>query len=123
MATTHPLVTRTAIAESMRGFANTGVPTPTLNIFDAGDVLLVSVTIPDFGVAAAAATTSASTGTTATAGAAGTASYGTIADGNGLERFRGDCGVGVNEVQINTLAIGAGDLVTVTNNISWTAPL
>lgn len=121
MATTHPSGTRDALAETIRGRANAGT-TAQLYIYTAGDVLLCTIDLADFGAASSAATTSASNGNSGTAGATGTASYGTVGNDVNSEVFRGACGVGSGEIQLNTLSITSGDLVTLTNNPSWTAP-
>lgn len=122
MAVTHTAATRNSIADQVGSLANVGAQT-TLKIYTAGDVELVSIDIPDFGSAAGGVITSAASGNSGTAGATGTASYGAIEDGAGLETFRGACGVGSGEIQLNSLSIANLDLVTLTANITYTAPV
>ena len=122
MAITHASGTRDAIAEAVRSDANGGSGSTTLTIHDSGDTELVSIDIPDFGAASSAVITSAASGNDGTAGASGTASYGRINDGDGTEVFRGACGVGSGEIQINTLTIAEDDVVSLTANITYTAP-
>jgi type II secretory pathway pseudopilin PulG len=122
MATTHPTVTRTSIADHWRGLANGGAGSTTVRIFDASNNQLVSINITDFAAASSGTTTSSSSGNSGTAGATGTASYGTIADGDGTERARGSVGVGSGEFQISSTSITSGDTVSLTANPTWTAP-
>ena len=121
MATTHPTAERNGLAEYIRGRANAGT-TAQLNIFTSGDVLLGTINLADFGAASSGTTTSSSSGNNGTAGADGTASYGTIGNDSVSEVFRGACGAGSGEINLNTVTIASGDLITLTAAVSWTAP-
>lgn len=121
MAVTHTTTSRNGLAEYIRGQANAGT-TCQLKLFTSGDVELCSIDLADFGAASSGTTTSASNGNSGSAGATGTASYGTIGNDSVSEVFRGACGVGSGEIQINTLSITNGDLVTLTANVTYSAP-
>jgi hypothetical protein len=123
MAVTHTTVTRTALAEAIRTAANTG-GTPLLNIHQtSGDTLLASISLAVFGAAASGVTTSISSGNAdSSANATGTAGYARINRNDGTEIFRGAVATSGAEVNISSTAIVLGDTVTLTSNVTWTAP-
>lgn len=123
MAVTHTTATRNALAEAVRTAANTG-GTPVLNIHQtSGDTLLASISLAVFGAASSGVITSASSGNAdSSANATGTAGYARVNRNDGTEIFRGAVGVGSGEVQISSTSIATGDTVTLTSNVTWTAP-
>ena len=126
MAVTHPTASRNAMAEAIRTIANTGA-TPLLVIgtsaLSGATGVLCTVGIPDFGAASAGVITSAANTNNAVASATGTAALAEVraADGTTVA-FAGAVAVGSGEVQISSTAIVSGDTVTLTSNVTWTAP-
>lgn len=126
MATTHPTATRSALAEAIRTIANGGT-TATLVIGTSslsGETgVLAKISLADFGPAASGVITSASNTNSATASATGTAAIAEVrADPTGTVAFIGAVGVGSGEVQISSTSITSGDTVTLTSDVTWTAP-
>lgn len=126
MATTHPTATRTSLAETIRGLVNGG-SAPTLVIGTSslsGETgVLCKITLADFGAAAAAVTTSASNGNNAVASATGTAAIGEVrTDPTGTVIFTGAVAAGSGEINISSVSIASGDTITLTSNVTWTAP-
>lgn len=113
------------MAEAIRTIANAGA-TPILVIgtsaLSGATGVLASITIPDFGASSSGVITSASSGNNAVASASGTAAKAEVRASGGTVAFLGAVGVGSGEVQISSTTITSGDTVTVTNNLSWTAP-
>jgi len=129
MATTHPTASRNAMANAIAAIANAnGTPklvigTSSLSLPSTG--VLAVINLADFGAASSGVITSASNGNNATATAGGTAAIGIITDGdgvNGVEAFRGACGAGSGEVGLNSTTIAADDIVSLTDDVTWTAP-
>ncbi len=131
MAVTHPTVTRTALAETIRGLANTGsdccliIGTSSLALPSTG--VLCIINLSNFSVAASSATTSASSGASGVATGTGTAAIAIVSNDRSspastAEVFRGAVGVGSGEVQISSTSIVTGDTVTLTSNVVYTAP-
>jgi hypothetical protein len=124
MAVTHTTATRNALAEAIRSAVNNG-STGTLTIHQtSGDTLLATIALATFGAASSGVITSASSGNAdSSADATGTAGYARVnAATSGTEIFRGAVGVGSGEVQISSTSIAAGDTVTLTSSVTWTAP-
>lgn len=121
MPTTHPTASRNSIAEAIRTLANVGAQT-TLTLHTAANATLVSINLADFGAASSGVITSSSSGNSGVASGTGVAGYGRVNDGSGTEIFRGDVGVGSGEIQISSTSISSGDTVSLTSNVTWTAP-
>ena len=126
MAVTHPTASRNALAEAVRAIANGGT-TPTLVIGTSslsGETgVLCKITLADFGVASNGVTTSASNTNAGTATGNGTAAIAQVrADPTGTVAFSGAVGVGTGEVQISSTSIATDDTVTLTSDVTWTAP-
>lgn len=110
------------MADAIVALTNAGT-TPNLTIHQtAGDTLLATIALPDFTVSGAVATSAANTNS-AEAVANGTAGYARVNSSDGTEIFRGAVGVGSGEVQISSTSITSGDTVTLTADVTWTAPL
>lgn len=126
MAVTHTTTTRNAIADEVATLANAGttcklvIGTSSLALPSTG--VLATISLADFGSASSGTITSASSGNFATAGASGTAAIGMITTDGTTEIFRGACGTSGTEIVLNTTSITSGDLVTLTANITYTAP-
>ncbi len=131
MATTHPTATRNTLAEAIRTAANTNtdacliIGTSSLALPSTG--VLAIIPLAAFGAASSGVTTSASNGNSATASATGTAAIAIVANdstspASSAEVFRGAVGVGSGEVQISSTSITSGDTVSLTSNVTWTAP-
>lgn len=115
------------MANAILAIANAGA-TPVLTIGTSALVLpatgvIVEITIPDFSESGGVLT-SITTGLNNVAGAGGpfTAAIAIVRTSGGTEVFRGAVGVGSGEVQISSLSIVSGDTVTLTSNLTWTAP-
>lgn len=125
MATTHSATAREDMADAFAALANAGTQC-TLVIGTSGlsgeTGVLVKINLADFTVSGAVAT-SASDTNSGTAGATGTAAIAEIRDDpTGNVVLTGAVGVGSGEVQISSTSITTGDTVTLTADVTWTAP-
>ena len=127
MAVTHSSAARNDMADAVAALANAGSGSTTLiigtsSLATSGTTgVLCSINIPDFTVSGAVATSAADTDS-GVASASVTAAIGAVRDGNGTEVFRGSVGVGSGDIQISSTTIASGDTVTLTSDITWTAP-
>lgn len=125
MAVTHPTAARNALAEAIRTIANAGT-TPVLVIgtsaLSGSTGVLATISIPDFGAASSGVITSAANGNSATASAGGTAAKCEVRASDGTVAFLGAVSTSGAEVNINSTSIASGDTVTLTSNVTWTAP-
>jgi hypothetical protein len=132
MATTHHVDTRDDIAESVRARANGTsdaalvIGTSSLALPSTG--VLAIIPIPNFGAVSSGAITSATTdleGVVLSPG--GTAAIGIVVHENppvdaASEVFRGAVGVGSGEIQVTSTTLAEGDIIRITNDLTYTAP-
>ncbi len=113
------------MAESLRTIANAGT-TPQLIIgtsaLSGATGVLATITIPDFGAASGGVITSAASGNSATASATGTAAKCEVRTSGGTTVWFGSVGTSGADVIINSTTITSGDTVTLSSNVTWTAP-
>lgn len=125
MAVTHLTASRDAMAEAIRGIANAGT-TPVLVIgtsaLSGATGVLASITIPDFGASSSGVITSAASGNSATASASGTAAKCEVRTSGGTTVFFGAVSTSGSDVNISSVTITSGDTVTLSTNVTWTAP-
>jgi len=128
--TAHTTAVRSAIAEAVRTAANAGAAAPKLFIGTSSLALpstgvLASVTLgSDFGSSGGTATISATAPAAFNASAGGTAALAIVADSNNTEIYRGAVTAdSTGIVQLNSLTIANGDLITITAPITYTAPV
>jgi len=118
---------RSAIAEVVRADANGGsqctlvVGTSSLS----GETgVLVKINLADFGAASGPTITSASNTNSGTATGTGTAAIAEVRDDpTGNVVFSGSVGVGSGDVQLSSTSIETDDVVTLTADVTYTAPL
>lgn len=127
MAVTHSAAARNDMADAVAALANGSTQTVlvigTSSLATSGSTgVLCSINIPDFTVSAEVATSAANTNS-GTATATGTAAIAAVRDGSGNEVFRGSCGTSGTDVTISSTSIVTNDTVTLTSNVTWTAPL
>lgn len=126
MATTHASATRDAIANAVRTAANAGSGAPRLYIGTSSLALpstgvLANIQLgADFGAASSAVISA--TGATGTASATGTAAKCIVADSDGNAVFNGSVGTSGNDLNLNTTSIVNGDSITISGNVTYTAP-
>ena len=126
MAVTHITTVRNTLAEAIRTLANAGAAAPKLFIGTSSLALpstgvLATITLGgDFGAASNGVITA--TGASATASASGTAALCIVTDSNNVDVFHGAVSTSGAEVNLSSLSITSGDTVTITGNVTYTAP-
>lgn len=125
MAVTHSAAAREDMADAIAALCNAGsqctlvIGTSSLS----GETgVLVKIDLDDFTVSAAVAT-SASDTNSGTATGTGTAALAEVRDDpTGSVVFSGSVGVGTGDVQISSTSIATGDTISLTSDVTWTAP-
>jgi len=127
--TQHATATRNAIANAVATAANAGAAAPKIFIgtsslaLPSTGVLASGNLGGDFGSASGGVVSASPPGSPLTAGAGGTAALAIIADSNNTEIYRGAVTTDATGiVQLNTLTIANGDLITISGNVTYTAP-
>lgn len=125
MAVTHASTVRDAIATAVRTAANFSatpkvvIGTSALALPSTG--ILATITLGStFGAPSSGVITA--TGAAATASASGTAAKCIVTDGANTAVFNGAVGTSGSEVNLSSLTITSGDTITITGNVTYTAP-
>lgn len=126
MAVTHPTAVRDVLAEAIRTDLNSGSAAPKLVIGTSSLALpstgiLATITLGgDFGASSSGVITA--TGASGTASASGTAAKCILTDSDNNAVVNGDVGTSGQQVNLNTLTITSGDTITISGNVTYTAP-
>lgn len=126
MAVTHVSTLRDAIATAARTAANAGSGAPRLYIGTSSLALpstgvLANIQLGgDFGAPSSGVISA--TGATGTASASGTAAKCIIADSDGNACWNGSVGTSGADLNLNTTTIANLDSITISGNVTYTAP-
>jgi hypothetical protein len=126
MAVTHPSTVRDSLATTIRTALNLGSAAPKLYIGTSSLALpstgvLATITLGgDFGAPSSGVITA--TGASGTASATGTAAKCILADSDGNAVVNGAVSTSGAEVNLNTTSITNGDTITISGNVTYTAP-
>lgn len=125
MATTHSAALREDFADATAALANGGTQCTLVigtSSLSGETGVLAKISLANFTVSGAVAT-SASNTNSGTATGTGTAAKAEVRDDpTGDVAFSGAVGVGTGEIQISSTSIAANDTVTLTSDVTWTAP-
>lgn len=122
MAVTHPTTVRNGLADYVVDLIDAGAGAGTLEFQTSGNVEVATLTFSDpaFG-AATGGTATASAITSDTSATGGTVAKFVVKDSNGNPVFYGAVGTSGSDINLSSLAVGAGDTVSI-SSLTYTAP-
>lgn len=109
--------TRNALADAFDAFVNTGAGTASLRLETSGDAEVATFNLqnPAFGNAASGVITAQGTPIEDTSATGGTVAQGSIYNRNGDKVSESPAGTSGQEITMSSLAVGAGETVTLTS--------
>src|SRR5574343_284131 len=122
MAVTHPTAVRNGLADYVVDLIDAGAGAGTLEFQTSGNVEVATLTFSDpaFG-AATGGTATASAITSDTSATGGTVAKFAVKDSNGNPVFYGAVGTSGSDINLSSLAVGAGDTVSI-SSLTYSAP-
>lgn len=126
MAVTHPSTVRDSLATTIRTALNAGAAAPKLVIGTSSLALpatgiLATITLGgDFGAPSSAVISA--TGASGTASGSGTAAKCILTDSDNNAVVNGAVSTSGAELNLNTTSITSGDTITISGNVTYTAP-
>lgn len=122
MAVTHPTTVRNGLADYVVDLIDAGAGAGTLEFQTSGNVEVATLTFSDpaFG-AATGGTATASAITSDTSATGGTVAKFAVKDSNGNPVFYGAVGTSGSDINLSSLAVGAGDTVSI-SSLTYSAP-